>query len=301
VLRVDMITALVPATWEVAGARPVPTTPNKGFIEGRLEPAPADIDELVSAGLKVPGALFEAEGANGVGGRIGVVVGVYDTGGEDPVSAVQQSVAGLTPAASVQPTLVSSKKGVRTLLRLDDESVEGGSVICDYWAPFGKVPSHFVLLRFWRTGAASADEEELFDNVVGSFLAGGGPLFSGAARLAIGRKLMPPDPSEVAEPGRFRYAGWRLGTVFHSKMLPAKEAAFATEGGARPKDALLLNAVFFAWLVATLVLVGVGPILIVGGLTTLGALKQLRSRGSKAVMMLAVVLGGLLVFGVATE
>jgi hypothetical protein len=301
VLRIDMITALVPATWDVPGAGPVPTTPNKGFADGRLEPLPADVNELVLAGMKLPGSLFEAEGDNGAGGRVGVAVGVYDTGGGDPISLVQDSVPGRTPTASVQPTLVLSKEGVRTLQRWADDTTEGGSLICDYWARFGKTPTNFVLLRFWRTGPASDDEEELFDDVAGSFLAGGGPMFSGAAHLAIGRKLLPPDPSEVAEPGRFRYAGWRLGTVFRSKMLPANEARFATEGGARARDGLLFLAVFFPWLVATLVFVGVGPILLLGAMTSLGAFTQLRSRGSKAVVMLALILGGLLAIGVLTS
>ncbi|MGH8999353.1 MAG: hypothetical protein ACRDY7_08180, partial [Acidimicrobiia bacterium] len=110
----------------------------------------------------------------------------------------------------------------------------------------------------------------------------------------------PPD-SEVVKPGRFRYAGCRLGTVFHTKMISAKEAELMTEIGARPRDGLLFLAVFLPWIVATLVLVGVGPILLLGGVTAAGTLPQLRSRGLKAVVMLAVVLASLLAFGVATS
>lgn len=99
-----MIAVLVPATWDVPGAGSIPTTPNKGFAEGRLEPAPADVSELVAAGMKLLATLFEAEGTNSAGGRVGVRVGVYDTGGADPLSLVQEAVARFTPAAEIEPT-----------------------------------------------------------------------------------------------------------------------------------------------------------------------------------------------------
>jgi hypothetical protein len=301
VLRIDMVTVLVPATWDVLGAGPVPTTPNKDFVEGRLDPIQADVDDLVASGMKLPGSLFEAEGTNGAGGRVGVRVGVFDAGGGDPIALVGESVARLAPTASMNPTSVYSKAGVRTIQRSDAGPVDERSVICDYWAEFGRNPTHFVVLRFWRTGPGTADEEQLFDKVAGSFLASGGPIFSGAAGLAMGRKLLPPDTYEVAAPDRFRYAGWRLGTVFRSKMLPAREAQFATAGGVPARDGLLFLAVFFSWLGATLALVGVGPILLLGGVTSIGAFAELRSRGLKAVVLLAVFLAGLLAFGVATS
>jgi hypothetical protein len=301
VLRIDMVTVLVPATWDVLGAGSVPTIPNKDFVEGRLNPVQGDVDDLMASGMKLPGSLFEAEGTNGAGGRVGVRVGVYDTGGGDPIALVRECAARLAPTASVNPTTVFSKRGVRTLQRSDAEAVEGGSVICDYWAEFGRTPTNFVLLRFWRTGPGSTDEEQLFDKVAGSLLASGGPAFSGVAGAMFGRKLLPPDAHEVAEPDRFRYAGWRLGTVFRSKLLPAREAEFATVGGVHAREALLFGAVFFSWLAATLALVGVGPILMLGGMTSLGAYTELRSRGLKAVVVLALVLGGLLAFGVATS
>lgn len=300
-LRLDMIAVLVPATWTVPGAGPIPTTSNKGFAEGRLEPVSAEVGELITAGMNLPGSLFEAEGTNRAGARLGVAVGVYDTGGGDVISLVQQSVADLKPSPLVNPTRVLSKEGLRTLQRWDDNAAEGGSLVCDYWARFGKTPTNFVMLRFWRTGPASVDDEDIFDDVVGSLLAAGGPMFSGAAGLAMGRKLLPPEPMEVVAPGRFRYAGWRLGRVFHSKMIGAKDAELATEMGARPRDALLLLLVLLPWIAATLAFVGVGPILLLGGMTALGALKQLRSRGLTAVGMLLVVLGVLLAFGVATS
>ncbi|MGH8997805.1 MAG: hypothetical protein ACRDY7_00250, partial [Acidimicrobiia bacterium] len=267
--------------------------------EGRLEALPAGVNELVSAGAKLPGSLFEAEGANGAGGNIGVRVGIYDTGGGDPISVIKEAVAQATPNAAVSPTNVCGREGVRTLLRWDDEPVEGGSVICDYWARTREGPASFILLRFWRTGPASPDEEELFDDVAGSVIYDDGGSFAGLARPITLRRYGPPD-SEVVEPGRFRYAGCRLGTVFHTKMISAKEAELATEMAAL-RDTLLLVAVFLPWIVATLVLVGVGPILLLGGVTAAGTLPQLRSRGLKAVVMLAVVLAGLLAFGVATS
>ena len=82
-LKLDMIAVLVPATWNVPGAGRIPTARNKGNAEGRLEPVPVDVGELVTAGMKVPGSLFEAEGVNGAGGHIGVRVGVYDSLGAE--------------------------------------------------------------------------------------------------------------------------------------------------------------------------------------------------------------------------
>jgi hypothetical protein len=304
VLRLDMVAVLVPATWTVPGAGPIPTTRNKGFAEGRLEPIPADVGELVTVGMTLPGSLFEAEGTNGAGGRIGVRVGVYDTGGADPVPLVRETVTRLTPNASVSPTHLLTGKGVRTLRRWDEETDHGGSVICDYWAGIkgkvGNAPTSFVLIRIWRTGRAGQEEERLFDDIAGSFLIGGGGSFAGPLRPLMVRTHAPPG-SEVVEPGRFRYAGWRLGTVYHSRMISAKEAELATEGGARPRDALLLTVVFLSWIAATLALLGVGPVLLLGGFMAGGTLPQLRSRGLKAVLTLTAFLVALLAFGIVTS
>jgi hypothetical protein len=304
VLRIDMVTVLVPATWKVPGAGPMPTTRNKDNAEGRVEPVHADVGELVSAGTMLPGALFEAEGENGAGGRVGVRVGVYDTGGKDPIVAVQEAVTRLMPPAALNRTNVAGADAVRTLQRAEGDPVHGGSVICDYWARIRAgtrtEPTSFILLRCWRVGPASSNEEELFDDVAGSFTAGGPASFTGPARALIVRKMVPP-AVEVVEPGRFRFAGWRLGTVFHTKMVSPEEAGIITEKGIPPREGLLLLAVFFAWLAATLALVGVGGELLLGGMTTAGMLPQLRKHGLKAVIGLAVFLGGLLVFGVSTS
>lgn len=211
---------------------------------------------------------------------------------------VKDAVAQLTPNAAVNSTNVLGADALRTLERESD-----GSVICNYWARIraGRHtdPTGFILLRCWRAGPSDEDEEELFDDIAGSFLSGGPISFAGPLRRVTLSKYGPPD-SEVVEPDRFRYAGWRLGTVFHTKMISAKEAELMTEFGNRPRDSLLLLIVFFSWLVATLALVGMGGIVLVGSATAAGALTQLRSQGLKAVGMLAAVLAGLLVFGVVT-
>lgn len=61
----DGIRLLVPATWKVLGAKPVSMVPNKGLAEGRLEPFPAGVPDLLEAGIDPPGALLRAEGVNG--------------------------------------------------------------------------------------------------------------------------------------------------------------------------------------------------------------------------------------------
>jgi hypothetical protein len=270
--------------------------PNKNLAAGYLEALPADVGELVSADGKLPGALFGAEGVNKAGGCVGVRVGVYDFGGGDPITLVKESVARLTPNAAVSPTTVSGRQGVRAL---QQASGAGGSVICDYWARIRGTSTSLILLRFWRTGPGSSDDEELFDNVAGSVIYDDGGSFSGPARPLTLRRYAPPD-SEVVEPDRFRYIGWRLGKVFHTKMISATENPLMTGMGSL-RDTALLVAVLLPWVVATLVLVGVGPVLLLGGLSAAGTMPQLRSHGLKAVLTLAAVLVGLLVFGVLTS
>jgi hypothetical protein len=173
-------------------------------------------------------------------------------------------------------------------------------VICDYWARIRGTSTSFILLRFWRTGRASPDDEEIFENGAGSVLYDTGGSFSGPARAMNLRRYAPPSDSEVVEAGRYRYIGWRLGKVFHTKMIPAGENALMTGMGS-VRDAALLVALFIPWIVATVALVGVSPVLLLGGAATAGTLPQLRSHGSKAVLTLAAVLAGLLAFGVATS
>jgi hypothetical protein len=163
-------------------------------------------------------------------------------------------VARLAPNAAVSSTHIATGKGVRMLQSWDNEPVRGGSVICDYWAgikeEMRKEPTSFVLIRLWRTGPASPDEEQLFDDVAGSYIVGGGASFAGPLGPMMLQTHGRPPASEVAEPHRFHYAGWRLGTVYQSKMFSEQRAGLAIEGGGRPRDALLLLAVFLAGLLA---------------------------------------------------
>jgi hypothetical protein len=297
-LSLDTIFVLVPSTWNVPGAGPITTTPNKGFANGRLEALPIEADELVSAGAKLPGALFEAEGANKAGGRLGVRVGVYDTGGSEPIAFVEEAVGRVIPKAAVSPATVCGRRGVRVLQGSDGHGAEE-SAVCDYWARIRGASTSFILLRFWRTGPASADDEKLFDEVAGSVIFDDGGSFSGPARTVTLRRYAPPGP-EAVEPEGFRYIGWRLGKVFHTKSIAVKEVPLMTGMGSL-RDAALLVGLFLPWVVATLVLVGVGPVLLLGGLSAAGTMPQLRSHGSKAILALALVLGGLLVFGIATS
>ena len=303
-LRIDTIAVLVPATWSVPGARAIPTTQNKDNAEGRVEPVLTDVEALLSAGVKLPGGLFEAEGTNEVGGQLGVRVGVYDTGGGDPFSLVREAAARITPSVNVGSTNILGAEALRIHRRPDDGTGNTDSLVCDYWARMraGRrtEPNLFLLLRFWRTGPGSPGDEEVFEDIAGSFLAGGPAAFAGPMRPGTLRMYAPPE-SETAEPGRFRYAGWRLGTVFHSKMISAKQAEFMTELGVKVSEGFMLLALFLAWLAATVAMVGMGPILLLGTATTAGAWLQLRSRGLAAVGLLAVGLFGLLVLGVATS
>ena len=172
-IDLDTILVLVPATWEVPGAGSIPTTRNKDFFEGRLVPETAAIDGLVTAGMKLPGALFEAEGRDVAGSRIGVRVGLYDLGGGDPIALVEDAVARLTPEAALSPTTVCGQDAVRTFLRRSDR--QGDAATCDYWGPLQKDPGTLLLLRFWRMGPAKTRRN--------SSTTWPGPCSSGAARI----------------------------------------------------------------------------------------------------------------------
>jgi hypothetical protein len=293
-LPFDGIFVAVPAHWDAPGAGAVPTLRNKGSELGRLEPLAADIGELLTAGMMLPGALFSAQGSYAGGTRIGVWVGLFDTGRSDPIAAVDDAVAKLTPAAIVSEANVCGREAVRTLQRWDDG--EGGSAICDYWAPHRRFPTSLVLLRFWRTGPAMEDAEEIIDNVVGSLMFCGGANWAGPLRFMMERRYGPPKNPEPYEPGRWRFIGWRVGTVCKSKMIPEDEVAFATEMSPRRRDALLFLAVWVAWIVAVVALSGVGFVLLLSAFPAMHAMFQLRSRGPKAVVTFAALLAGLSVY-----
>ncbi|HKY77445.1 MAG TPA: hypothetical protein VJS45_14955 [Acidimicrobiia bacterium] len=59
----DGIIVAVPAHWDAPGAGAIPTLRNKAAEQGRLEAVPADIGELLTAGMMLPGALFGAQGS----------------------------------------------------------------------------------------------------------------------------------------------------------------------------------------------------------------------------------------------
>jgi len=138
-LPLDGIIVAVPAHWDSPGAGTIPTVRNKEAEQGRLEAAPADVGELLAAGMMLPDALFSAQGSYAGGTRIGVWVGLFDTGNSEPIGVVREAVAKCTPEATVSAANVCGQDAVRTLRRWDDG--EGGSAICDYWAPLRRYPT----------------------------------------------------------------------------------------------------------------------------------------------------------------
>ena len=135
--------------------------------------------------------------------------------------------------------------------------------------------------------------------MAGSVLFGSGANWAGPLRLLM-RRYGPPRESEPHEPGRWRFIGWRLGTVFKSKMISEDEVPLVTEASVRRRDALLLLAVWVAWIVAALALMGVSLFPLLSAFPAMHAMTQLRSRGPKAVVLFAELLVGLLVLGLAT-
>ncbi|MEW6471960.1 MAG: hypothetical protein AB1679_06795 [Actinomycetota bacterium] len=293
----DTIVVAVPATWDVPGASAIPTVRNKNGTEGGLRALPADIEELLKAGMMLPGALFSAEGRYENGVRIGLRFGLYDTGTGDPIALVKDAVARLTPEASVSSTTICGQEAVRTLRRWDDP--RGGAAICDYWGPLRQCPTSMLLLRFWRDGPGKPDAEEIIDNVAGSVHLAGGANWAGPLRHMMRRRYGPPSESEPHEPGRWRFIGWRLGTVFKSKMIAENEISIVTEMSVRRRDAVVLLVVWLAWIIAFLTLIGMNFALVLSAFPAMHAVTQLRSKGPKAVVTFAELLAGLFVFGVA--
>jgi hypothetical protein len=292
----DGIRLLVPATWKVSGARPVSMVPNKGLAEGRLGPVPASVADLLKAGIDPPGALLRAEDTTVAGGRSGVIVGVYETGDSDPIEQVRQAVAEADPGATIIPVSVANGAGLRADRPADGETEQ---VVRDYWGRVRNLPTSLTLIRFWHEGApAGPDELAVFDDIAGSCQFMYPNWWSGPAASTTRTNYQPPSSDEGPTEGLWRYAGWRLGSAFHSKMVAQKDVAILTEMGFRPRDGLLLLAVYLVWVSLALALIGFETgILLVGSIAAFGTLTLLRTQRLRALVALAVILAVLLGIG----
>lgn len=174
----------------------------------------------------------------------------------------------------------------------------------DLWVPVPETDGQVVLVRFWRRGRDSGDLYIAFrrDYMAGSFGLMYPVFFSAAVHRPfwLERAEPPAGDGSVEGDGRWRLAGCRLGTIFHTKGLAKDEAAFLSAGGARRVDRLAVFLVFVAWLVAMFTLVGfaLGPLL-GGSMAFLGSISFIRKYTWRATVGLAVILAGLLGIGLA--
>ena len=291
----DGVQLLVPAGWDVPGAQPIPMTPNKDLSEGRLQPFPADLLDIVKSGVEPPNALFQAQGATTAGGTTGLVVGVYDIGGPDPLERVREAVLQAHPEATLTATTVAKAAGLEVRLPATG-TTDADTVVREYWARVKDAPGSVLLIRIWRNGPGTPEDEAVYNNIVGSCV-----LMHPWSELDVraARNLYaPPTADEPSSQGRWRFAGWRLGTVFHTKMVPPDQLAILTAAGASRRDTLVALAVFVAWVGLALAMIGFEtPIFLVGGLSFAGTALSLRSQGLRAVVALAVILAVLLGIG----
>lgn len=174
-------------------------------------------------------------------------------------------------------------------------------MVYDYWGRIGYVPTGLALIRFWREGSGGPEDEALYENIAGSCVFMSSREWSGWEASTARQMHEPPPPDEAAGDGQWRWIGWRVGTVFRTKVVPQEYVALFTQAGFRRRDGIVLLGVFLAWIALALALIGFRtPIFIIGGMTVMGGLVSLRKQGLRAVLAVAAVLSVLLGIGLVT-
>jgi hypothetical protein len=174
----------------------------------------------------------------------------------------------------------------------------GVSVVCDYWALVRKAPTKAVLVRFWRSGADDQADERLYDDMADSFSFIGPSTWQGLNRPFAMNQYAAPPPDEPTPEGSWRWGGWRLGTVFHTKLIPAGSQELLMASGTPRKQFLAVFALFVAWLAVALALIGFETgIFLFASFSFMGSLGLVRKYGSRGILAYAMLLVGLLAVG----
>jgi len=296
----DGFQVLVPADWDIPGAGQCPTTPNDGFSEGLLAGQAASVAELVTAGLDLPGQVFRSHGWL-EGERSGVVIGAYALGLTGSLDDLSKAISNAAPAsAEVRSVVVAEADAVRVDWPASQRKAGLPAPVFDLWVPVPKPDDQLVVARFWQAGSDSGSKAaEKLEYMASSFGLIAPTFFAGInRRVALGYYEAP--GADEANQG-WRLGGVRLGTVFHTKLVPASRLGAYTQTASRKRDRAVLLAEFVVWLMLVIGLVGwKTPLVLAGSGCYLGATAAAKSSW-KAWVGLAVILGALLAIGLASD
>lgn len=304
----DGFRLLIPAPWRIPGAGAISDSRNENGRDGALYGPPARIDDLIK-GPDLPAPLFRAQGQTENGIEIGVTVGAYDTGAPVTTASLRQQIASAAPDMSVKDETVAGSDGLRLSQPSAPANNPSGVITTfEYWVPIPHQSNQVAIVRFWRRHDSALSQQKVHDTdvaavqneIAASFAFLLPTFFSGANRIpALKQQFAPAEPSENASAG-WRFAGYRLGNVFQSKIQPANIVGAATVT-VRPLELRLIGVVWLVWVAAILLLVGFKKgeaELIFGVLSLVPALGAARKLRWRAVVAYAVLLAVLL--GVAT-
>lgn len=244
-----------------------------------------------------PTRFFHANGKMTNGAEVGVSIGVFETGSDtDLMTELKEA----SPNAALTEEVVSRLDAVRVSAPDDGRKGPGRRVTSDYWVSVPHRPGTVAVVRFWTDDSNGSDEmQALEDFMVGSFSLILPAHWSGVQRPASQIVYKAADEASAEEDG-WRFAGWRLGTIFKTARLRDSVATSASQSNPKPRDAAKVLVVFVAWLGATLATIGFDRFVIIpGGVASLTAFWSARKLRGKAALGLAVFLAVLLGLGLA--
>jgi hypothetical protein len=289
---------LVPADWEVPGAMAINASPNRRFSEGLLVGHAVSLAELTDAGIDLPHPGFRAYGSSDSGERCGVVIGVYDPGVSGSLDELSEALAKAAPSgAEVRRSVVSQADAVRLDWPSPAVPAESASPVFEMWAPVPNRPYQFVMARFWREGSGDGEGvTQLFEYMAGTLALIPPTIFRGIQGRVAHFVYAHPPMGEVQE--GWRLAGTRLGSVFHTKVVPPSRVGAYSLGGSRRSDKVLFLAEFIVWLALVITLVGFEtPLVLAGTGCYLGSMAfrdpTWRARVGVTVVFLALLAVGL--------
>ena len=290
----DGFRLLVPASWSVPNARPVNAVRNRGLTAGELSATPAKVKEVLAAGLELPHSLFSASGTLENGTAAGIAVSAYRIESSD-LPSLREQILEAAPGSAIKDVTFNSRDGLR--VEPSPDGNQDGRSFVDYWAPVQHRPGRVAVLCCWTDGAM---DWEFANHIAATFGLMDPTFFCGFNRPPALSHFRAPDGDDRTAEG-FRFAGWRLGSVFEGKVLPRRIAAAAA---VTPKksDALVILLLFLGWLAVVAATVGFHRgVLMLGTMSTMSALPAAQRIRSRAVVALFVTLAVLLAVGIATS
>jgi hypothetical protein len=226
------------------------------------------------------------------------VIGTYDPGLAGSLDDLSKAISKAAPAAAdVKPVVMAEADAIRVNWPFSEHQPGVPAPVLDLWVPVPKPDHQFVVARFWRDGSGSGSEAtNKLEYMASSFSLIAPTFFAGINRRAALSYYEAPAAAEAKE--GWRLGGVRLGTAFHTKLVPeSRLGVYTTQAGSRKRDRAVLLAQFVVWLALLIGLVGwETPLVLAGAGCYLGATAAAKS-GWKAWVGLAVVLVALLAVG----